>query len=163
MKKVFLFAAGIMLAAAVFAADRRPVLTVNSSNNYRIVIDERSYFGSNITLNLDDYYSSYHTIKVYEMRRGLFSNEGRERMVASSSFQTGQNDIVINIDSYGYINIREINNYNYNGYDRNDQYNRDWNDRDDRRFNNRNNRDWDRDNRNRNNHGCNNGRGNRRF
>lgn len=129
MKKFFSLAAGIFLSAAVFAAGRGPVVTVNSYSDYKIVIDGRSYFGNNITLNLDNYYGTDHNIRVYEMRRGFFGN--REVLVSSSNFRADRNDVVINIDRYGYIDVREVYNYGggYDQYDRDNRYNRGWGNR----------------------------------
>src|SRR5690242_4870960 len=112
MKKIFTLFAGLLMAAAVFAADRRPVVMLNSSRNYKIVIDGRSYFGGSQTIALDNFYGSrMHSIKVYEIRRGnltfgaLGSLFGRERLIDASTFQMGRNDVMINIDFRGQISI----------------------------------------------------------
>jgi hypothetical protein len=122
MKKIFTLFAGLLMAAAVFAADRRPVVTLNSSRNYKIVIDGRSYFGGSQAVALDNFVGNrMHTIKVYEMKRGGFFS--RERMIDASTFQLGRNDVMISIDFRGQISIREMN----SGYPRRDG----WNGRDD--------------------------------
>jgi len=129
MKKFFSLAAGLMLAAAIPAAARGPVVTISSYNDYKIEIDGRSYYGNNISLSLDNYYGNTHSIRIYEMRRGLFGD--REVLVSSSSFRSDRNDISITIDRYGRIDIREINNNYYDRDDRNDRYgrNNDWDNR----------------------------------
>lgn len=125
MKKIFTLIAGMLFAAALFAADRRPVVKINSSKNYKIVIDGKAYFGNNNTISLDRFNGGRHTIKVFEMKRGYFG--GREKLVSSSIFMVNRNDVVINIDWFGNISIREKKNYRHFGdNDRDD----DWNDRD---------------------------------
>ena len=148
MKKIFTLFAGLLMAAAVFAADHRPTVFVNSSRNYKLVIDGRTYFGSSfMAINLDNSfgnsygnygsYGSYdrrvsrmHTIKVYELRRGFFV---RERLVDAATFMVGRNDIMIKIDPFGQIRIREMK--DFGRYDRNDRDGRGWNDRDGRSWN----------------------------
>lgn len=125
MKKIFTLIAGMLFAATLFAADRRPVVKINSSKNYKIVIDGKAYFGNNNTISLDRFNGGRHTIKVFEMKRGYFG--GREKLVSSSIFMVNRNDVVINIDWFGNISIREKKNYRHFGdNDRDD----DWNDRD---------------------------------
>jgi hypothetical protein len=85
-----------------------------------------------MTLSLDHFYGGRHTIKVFEMKRGYFGN--REKLVGSSFFQVDRNDVLINIDWFGNISIREKK--NYKRYDNND-----WNDRDDRDHDRRTNND----------------------
>jgi hypothetical protein len=121
MKKIFTLMAGMLLTVAMFAADRRPVVTINSSKNYKIVIDGKNYFGDNITLRLDDYFKRNHTIKVFEMRRGLYVKG--ERLVDAATFQVNRNDVAITIDRFGNIKIREM-----RGRDRFGWNGRDWND-----------------------------------
>lgn len=125
MKKIFTLIAGMLFAATLFAADRRPVVKINSSKNYKIVIDGKAYFGNNNTISLDRFNGGRHTIKVFEMKRGYFG--GREKLVSSSIFMVNRNDVVINIDWFGNISIREKKNYRrFGDNDRDD----DWNDRD---------------------------------
>jgi hypothetical protein len=119
MKKIFTLVAGMLLTAAVFAADRKPVVTINSSKNYKLVIDGKNYFGDNMTLRLDDYFKRSHTIKVFEMRRGLYVKG--ERLVDAATFQLDRNDVAITIDRFGNIKIKET-----RGHGRFD-----WNDKDD--------------------------------
>lgn len=98
------------MTVAIFAADRRPVVTINSAKNYKIVIDGRNYFGNDITINLNNLYAGRHTIKVYEMKKGLFVKG--EKLVDAASFQISRNDIAIKIDRFGNILIREKNKFN---------------------------------------------------
>ncbi len=159
MKKIFTLVAGTLLTAAVFAADHRPMVTLINNGNFRVVIDGKSYFGNNMTVRLDNYYSNpygdfygnsnfygsgysnnygdRHTIKVFEMRRGFFV---RERLVDATTFQVGRNDLMIHIDRFGSIDIREM-----RGFGRFDRDYRGWDNRDNRGWDNRSqdNRGWD--------------------
>lgn len=127
MKKIFTLVAGLLMTVLVFAADRRPTVTVNSQKNYKIVIDGRAYFGSNAGLSLRNLYDGRHTIQVFEMRGGMYGRRSFERMIASSVFRIDRRDVVINIDYFGNINIRELK--NHGRFDRRDN---DWNDHDGR-------------------------------
>jgi len=133
MKKIFTLFAGLLMGIAVFAADRRPTVTINNDyRNYKIVIDGKTIFGDNINLRLDN---SRHTVKVYEMRRGFFV---RERLVDAQSFRMRDRDIKINVDRFGQIQIFEKRGYgrSNDGYGRrDDDYGRRDNDRYDSRDN----------------------------
>lgn len=150
MKKIFTLIAGLLMAAAVFAADHRPSVMVRSSKNYKIVIDGRSFFTNSNTIRLDNFYVGRHTIKVYEMRRGYFGR--RERLVDAAAFEVRRNDVMINVDFFGNISIRERRSYgrydrDERGYDRNERDDRrDWDDEHDRRNwdNDQDRRDWGR-------------------
>lgn len=134
MKKMFTLLSGLLLAVAVMAADRRPVVTVNSMKNYKIVIDGKAYFSNSSVLSITNLRNGYHSIQVFEMRRGFYDR--RERMVASTSFSLRRNDVRIFIGRFGDIRIKEIK--NHGRFERNDRGfdDRDWDRRDDdnRRF-----------------------------
>ena len=147
MKKIFTLTMGVLFATLLMAADRRPVVSISSSKNFKIVIDGRSYFGADMNINLSHLGYGRHTIKVFEIRRGYFQQ--RERMVSATSFFINRNDVRINIDWYGNIMIKEKKNrrpfWNDNRndriYDRDDDdrgrnggNRRDDDDDDDRRF-----------------------------
>lgn len=124
MKKIITLVSFLLLAISLMAADRRPVVTVNSMTNYKIVIDGRPYFSNNNSIRISHLQSGRHSIQVFEMRRGYF--ERRERLVASTSFGLRKHDIKIMIDRFGNISIREKK--------RNNRFDRDdWDDRE-RRF-----------------------------
>lgn len=138
MKKMFTLFAGLFMTIILFAADRRPSVTLNNnSRQFKVVIDGRSYFGDNIRVDLSQHHgygdNRMHTIKVYEMINGFFQ---RERLVDATSFYLGKRDLIINVTRFGNVYIQE---FKDRGRDR-------WGADDDRR---------DRDDRNRN------GRGNR--
>ncbi|MEQ1678351.1 MAG: hypothetical protein ABL876_16755 [Chitinophagaceae bacterium] len=126
MKKIFTLTLGVLFAVALMAADRRPVVTVNSSKNYKIVIDGRSYFGSDLTINLNNLSGGRHFIKVFEMKRGFY--ERREKLVGATTFFVDRKDIVISIDWFGNILIKEKKTYRRFGNDYRDD--RRGNDRD---------------------------------
>jgi hypothetical protein len=135
VKKIFTLLAGTLMAVAVMAADHRPVVRLQNFRNFKVVIDGRSYFGNNMAIRLNNYHGNRHTIKVYEMRRGFFQ---RERLVDMAAFRTRNKDVMIRIDQFGRIDIRERRNngrYNddYRDYGRRDGRgfdDGDWNDRD---------------------------------
>jgi hypothetical protein len=114
MKKIFTLVAGLMLTVAMFAADRRPTVTVTSAKRYAIVIDGQRYFSNGNTINISSLYNGRHDVKVFKMKRGFFMNT--KRLVASSSFQLRNSDVKIDIDRFGQLQISES------------RFGRDWND-----------------------------------
>jgi hypothetical protein len=127
MKKIFTLFAGLLMTVAIFAADRRPVVTVKKAVNYKVVIDGRTYYDNDLTMRLGNLGYGRHTIQVFEMRRGgIFS---RERMLSAATFKIERDDLNIKIDRYGKIQIREKNRRFDDDRDWND---RDWNDHDNR-------------------------------
>ena len=54
MKKNFTMCLGLALTAVVFAADRRPDVTIISMKKYEIVIDGKKYFSNNRMMNIDN-------------------------------------------------------------------------------------------------------------
>src|SRR4030095_15544400 len=116
MKKIFTLALGLMFTVAMFAADRRPTVTVISAKRYAIVIDGKRYFYNGNTINISSLFHGRHDVKVYKMKRVFFMNT--KRLVASSSFQLRNSDVKINIDRFGQLQISES------------RFGRDWKDRD---------------------------------
>ena len=137
MKKIFTMCLGLILTAAVFAADKRPDVTIVSAKKYEIVIDGKTYFSNNRKMNIDNLRKGRHSIQVYEANKG-FSIFKRKQLVASKTFQLRNDDVKISIDRFGHLTIIEEKFGRGNRYD-NDQ--RGWDDRDrndrndrDRRF-----------------------------
>jgi hypothetical protein len=129
MKKIFTLMTGLLLTLAVMAADRGPDLTVRMSRNYKVVIDGRTLYSNGSTLRVNHLPRGYHTIQVFEVRNTGFFGQ-KQRMVNSSSFRMGKEDIKIFIDMQGRINI--LKDKEYRRFDRTDDRtwdNRDWNDR----------------------------------
>ena len=114
MKKIFTLALGLMLTVAMFAADRRPNVTVTSAKRYAIVIDGKQYLTDGNTINISSLFNGRHDVKVYKMKRGFFMNA--KKLVASSSFRLRNSDVKINIDRFGQLQITES------------RFGRDWND-----------------------------------
>ena len=105
MKKIFTLALGLMFTVAMFAADRRPTVTVTSAKRYAIIIDGKQYFTNGNTINIASLFNGRHDIKVYKMKRGFFMNA--KKLVAASSFQLRNSDVKINIDRFGQLQISE--------------------------------------------------------
>ena len=116
MKKIFTLVLGLMFTVAMFAADRRPTVTVTSTKRYAIVIDGKRYFTNGNTINISSLFNGRHDVKVYKMKRGFFMNT--KKLVASSNFQLRNSDVKINIDRFGQLQISES------------RSGRDWNDHD---------------------------------
>jgi len=128
MKKIFTLTMGVLFATLLMAADRRPVVSISSSKNFKIVIDGRSYFGADMNINLSNIGYGRHTIKVFEMKRGYFQQ--REKLVSATIFFVNRNDVRINIDFRGNITIKEKKNRPFWNNNRNDRiYDRDDDDR----------------------------------
>jgi len=148
MKKIFTLALGLLMTAALFAADRRPSVMLNASRNFEVVIDGRSYATHGRTVSLNHLYNGRHTIRVFEIRRGFYGVQ--KRLVSQAHFKVRNNDMLIRVGLNGQIMIRERMS-NYIGYGsgrdgrdfRNDRDNRF--DPNDRRIdpNGRRDNDWD--------------------
>jgi hypothetical protein len=106
MKKIFTLVLGLMLTVAMFAADRRPVVTVNAPRRYEIVIDGKHYlnnYGNSVTIS--NMHAGRHSIQVYEARSAFFMKS--KKLVASSAFRLKNSDVRINIDRFGQLQIIE--------------------------------------------------------
>lgn len=128
---MFTLVSGLLMAVALMAADRRPVVTVNSMDNFRIVIDGKTYFSNRNSIHIANLNRGQHSIQVYEMRRGFYDR--RERLVSSTSFFLKKQDLRILISRTGQLRIREIRNWGRFERDDDDWYERDRRD-DNRRF-----------------------------
>ena len=125
MKKIFTMCLGLVLTAAVFAADRKPDVTIISMKKYEIVVDGRTYYSNNRMMNIDNLRNGRHTIQVYDMNNRGFSIFQRKRLVASKTFQLRNNDVKITISQFGQLSITE------DRFDRDGRYgddNRGWDD-----------------------------------
>jgi hypothetical protein len=139
MKKIFTLALASLMTVALFAADRRPSVTLTTAKRFEVVIDGTSYAsGMGNMMNVSLMNKNQHTIKVYELRGGLFSKQ--KRLVSTQTFRTtGKSDIAINVNRIGQITVKQEKDYrgweDKNGRndrdDRNDR--KDRNDRDDHR------------------------------
>ena len=134
---------GLILTAAVFAADRRPDVTIVSPKKYEIVIDGKTYFSGNRMMSIENLRNGRHTIQVYETTNNGFSFFKKKRLVANKIFQLRNNDVKITIDRFGHLTIVEEKYGRDNKFGKDDR-NRDDHDRDgrdDRDRNERNDRD----------------------
>ena len=60
MKKIFTMMLGLFLTAAVFAADKRPDVTITSAKKYEIVIDGKTYFSNSRVMNINNLRNGRH-------------------------------------------------------------------------------------------------------
>jgi hypothetical protein len=107
MKKIFTLMAAAFLTVAAFAADRKPVVSLQANKKYEVIIDGQSYFSGNnkSTMSLSGIRSGQHSIKVYEISKSPFRKI--KRLVSASSFQLKRNDIDISVNAIGQISIAE--------------------------------------------------------
>ena len=106
MKKIFTLALATMMTVALFAADHRPSVTLTTAKRYEVVIDGTSYAsGMGNMMNVNLLNRKQHTVKVYELRGGLFSKQ--KRLVSATTFSTnGRKDIAINVNRIGQITVK---------------------------------------------------------
>lgn len=130
MKKMFTLLSGLFLSFALLAADPRPVVTLTSMSNYKVVIDGKAFFTNNSQISLRNLSKGYHSVQVFEMRRGYYQQ--REKLVSSSSFFLKRNDIRILINRSGDVRIKEIKGFGRFERDDDDWYERDGHDDNDR-------------------------------
>lgn len=107
MKKISLFILSSLFGLVLFAAGRQPMVTVNTSNDYEVMIDGTTYKGNNTIPNLNQ---GTHSVQVYKAKKGLFSRRGG--LISSSSFQVRNNDVKIFVDANGQLRINESGNRN---------------------------------------------------
>lgn len=108
MKKIFTLALFSFMSLALFAADRRPSVTLTADKKYEVVIDGRSYasgIGNVMDVQLSNTKNGRHTIKVYELKNGLFSKQ--KKLVSSKTFELNRSDLEISVDRLGRITIWE--------------------------------------------------------
>ena len=120
MKKIFTFLFASLIAATTFAAGHQPTVTINGSRNYEIMIDGRKYVTNNKSvINLTDLRNGQHSVKVYDMK-GKFIR--KPKLVAASTFRLSNNDVAINVDRSGNVQISE----SRNGWDRDNRNGKDY-------------------------------------
>ena len=123
MKKISVLILSSLFALTLFASGRQPLVTVNTSNDYEVMINGTYYRGNNTIPNLSQ---GTHSVQVYQTKRGLLGK--RRTLVTTSSFQLNNNDVSIFVDSNGQLRINESgNNNNNNTGNGNSNDNNDWN------------------------------------
>ena len=142
MKSFITILAALVLTASAFAAPVFSRLTIINAENkdLRIVIDGNRYDHIGNNLSLGNLNAGYHNIKIYQIRRGFFSDS---RLIYSSSvFLKSDRQINMIINHGGDVAINESfvrgdnrfpDNRGGQRDDRNDRDNHGRNDRDDRR------------------------------
>lgn len=114
MKKIFTLVLASFMTVALFAADRRPSVTLTADKKYEVVIDGRSYasaLGNTMDIALLNS-NGRHTVKVYQLKNGLFSKQ--KKLVSSTTFQMNRSSLDIAVDRSGRITIREQKDNRYN-------------------------------------------------
>ncbi len=106
MKKIFTLIAASLFTTLLFAADRKPIVTLNSSRGYEVVIDGRSYYSDYGTVNISNIGMGQHMIKVFEVSRGYRFMKNK-RPIDVSSFFVRNNNVSITIGFRGQIMIKE--------------------------------------------------------
>ena len=123
MKKISVLILSSLFALTLFASGRQPLVTVNTSNDYEVMINGTYYRGNN---TIPDLSQGTHSVQVYQTKRGLLGK--RRTLVTTSSFQLNNNDVSIFVDSNGQLRINESgNNNNNNTGNGNSNDNNDWN------------------------------------
>lgn len=150
MKKIFTLIAATFLTVAVFAADHRPVVTINGGRNYQVVIDGKNYVSYGNTISIANLCDGEHTIKVFEVRRGFFFRQ--IRLVSSSCFQVRNNDVDICLDFRGQVSISEKRSGWDNGYGYDQDHDQGWGNGNGRGWDRNHDRDHDNDRYDRNRH-----------
>lgn len=113
MKKIFTLVVASFMTVALFAADRKPSVTLTADKKYEVVIDGRSYasaIGNTMDISLFNT-NGRHTVKVYQLKNGLFSKQ--KKLVSSTTFELSRNSLDIAVDRNGHISIREERNTRY--------------------------------------------------
>lgn len=105
MKKIFTLTLGVMLTMAMFAADRRPMVTITSPKKYSVVIDGKQYFSNGNAITISDLFNGNHDVKVYAVKPGFFMRS--KQLVSSSCFQVSNDDVQISIDRFGKAQVTE--------------------------------------------------------
>src|SRR5690349_7419312 len=113
MKKIFTLALGLIVTVAMFAADHRPQVLLNSARNFQVVIDGQMVSNQGRTAQLNFLGNGRHSIKVYEVRRGFFG--AQRRLVSQSNFRLRGNDMKIRVDNNGEIMFKVSRDFGRNG------------------------------------------------
>ena len=107
MKSFITILAALVLTATAFAAPVFSRLTIiNAENkNLRVVIDGNKYDGIGNNLSLGNLQVGYHNIKIYQIKRGFFSDY--KLIYSSSVFMKPDRQISLIINRGGDVAINE--------------------------------------------------------
>jgi hypothetical protein len=133
MKTLLIFTAAFLFTLNSVAAGRSPSVTIQSKNNFEIVVDGQRYYNDN-NIRLDRLQTGSHTIQVFERRRGLLGTRRVE--VSSRRFFVRDYDIYITVDYNGNLQIDEISNGRDSDGDRDRNRDRDRGWKDDNKYSN---------------------------
>ena len=107
MKKISTFILAGLLTMAVSAAERQPMVTVNTTNDYEVQIDGQTYNNGN-SGTIPNMVQGTHRVEVYQVTKQLFGK--RRTLVSTSSFELRDNDVTINVDQNGQLRISQSRN-----------------------------------------------------
>jgi len=115
MKNIFTLLLGGLITSSAFA--NNITISLPNSNNYQVLIDGSNingYSQSNNTVYLNNLQYGQHSIEVYRVRSGWFSNKAS--LVYSSSFNSSQQyDLNIAIDDAGRVRMYQSQSNDYYG------------------------------------------------
>lgn len=126
MRQILTFL-GLFLTLTSFAAPSAPAfartsvhITSNAYDEYEVRIDGRAYRLTNNDLRLNDVNVGYHQLEVSRIQRGsggLFGSRDRLTTVYNNSINISNGEqIEVNIDRNGRVDVREFGGYNNGGY-----------------------------------------------
>jgi len=139
MKTIFTLFSSLLLSAAVFAADAKPMSMLfvksNDGGAVTVVVDGKRFESNTNSIIIKDVNAGFHSIKVYRLKtNGVFSIfSKRLEMVYNSSLSVKPaTQINLTIDRFGRITLQESKIFRGrdgrgwdNDYDRNNGYGRD--------------------------------------
>lgn len=103
MKKILTLTTGLFLAVVMVSA--APIVTIYTPSDYEITVDGKRYWSTNgNAITITDLNTGNHTVKVYGISTGIFKTK---KLISSSTFQLYENNVRIDIDRNGNINVRE--------------------------------------------------------
>ena len=102
MKTLFTLIAVSFISSAGLAGSKNPSLTVTSTGEYVIIIDGKR-FNNEKKITLTGLGDGIHYIDVFVKKKTLFGS--KYKLVSSKQFEMGKKDLVIDVNSTGYIQI----------------------------------------------------------
>lgn len=121
MKKFYFLSVIALLFMFTSAIAQRVSLRIPSS--YEVSIDDR-FYGNHETVEFIS--NGQHTVKLYEVKPGLFGVGKRRVLKATSYFEVRNNNVTIETDQYGQLRIYEPGYSNNKNSDRNNRRRNDY-------------------------------------